>query len=294
MIATQPFPYQGSKRRLAPIILHYLPDDAGRVIEPFAGSAAVSLAVAAERRDVQFMLNDLNAPLIDLWREILQRPEDLAADYQRLWEDQQGHVREFYDEVRSRFNRNRRPDLLLFLLARCVKASVRYNAAGDFNQSPDNRRLGMRPAAMRQNLLRVSSYLAGRTQLAAVDYRESLAWAEPQDLVYLDPPYQGVCWNRDPRYLAGVSFEDLVEALDNLNRRRISFVLSYDGRTGNKTHGRPLPEWLGAQCIEVNAGRSAQSTLLGGHADTYESIYLSRALLERMGHRDAEHDQPHW
>ena len=38
-----------------------------------------------------------------------------------------------------------KPDLLLYLLARCVKAAVRYNASGEFNQSPDNRRRGMPP-----------------------------------------------------------------------------------------------------------------------------------------------------
>jgi len=34
--------------------------------------------------------------------------------------------------------------------------------------------------------------------------------------------------------------------------------------------------------IEINAGRSSQSTLLGKNAKTYESLYLSPALVKRL------------
>ena len=48
-----------------------------------------------------------------------------------------------------------KPEYLLFLLAKCVKAAVRYNAKGEFNQSPDKRRLGRNPAMMRDDILGV-------------------------------------------------------------------------------------------------------------------------------------------
>lgn len=44
-----PIPYQGSKRQLAPVVLSYFPSRFGRLVEPFAGSAAVSLAAAHRR-----------------------------------------------------------------------------------------------------------------------------------------------------------------------------------------------------------------------------------------------------
>jgi len=59
-----PIPYQGSKRNLASAILRYFPDDTLRLIEPFAGSAAVSIAAAYTGRAHQFLLNDLNRPLL--------------------------------------------------------------------------------------------------------------------------------------------------------------------------------------------------------------------------------------
>jgi len=41
-----PIPYQGSKRNLAPDIMRYFPADVDTLIEPFAGSAAITLTAA--------------------------------------------------------------------------------------------------------------------------------------------------------------------------------------------------------------------------------------------------------
>ena len=42
--------YQGSKRKLAPKILQYLPNKFERLVEPFSGMAAISVATALEKR----------------------------------------------------------------------------------------------------------------------------------------------------------------------------------------------------------------------------------------------------
>ena len=76
-----PIPYQGSKRQLAPAILNFLPTDTVRLIEPFAGSAALSLAAAQHGKAKQFVLNDLNTPLIRLWDAIIHRPNWIAELY---------------------------------------------------------------------------------------------------------------------------------------------------------------------------------------------------------------------
>lgn len=283
MTIPHPIPYQGSKRRLAGELLAYLPQDTRRLVEPFAGSGALSLAAAASNRATGYHLNDINAPLMGLWAAILTQPERLADRYDWLWHRQLGDRRRYYDLVRDRFNRTHRPYYLLYLLARCVKASVRYNANGAFNQSPDNRRKGKQPDKMRREITGAAALLGGKTTLAAVDYREVIQAVQPDDVVYLDPPYQGVSTNRDPRYLQSVTFADFVEALHDLNRRGIAYLVSYDGRTENKTFGQPLPDTLDLTHKELNAGRSSQATLLGRRATTYEALYLSPALVERLG-----------
>jgi DNA adenine methylase len=49
-MTTLPHPaqYQGSKRNLASHILKFLPDKIDRLVEPFAGKAAISIATAAQ------------------------------------------------------------------------------------------------------------------------------------------------------------------------------------------------------------------------------------------------------
>jgi DNA adenine methylase len=154
-----PIPYQGSKRNLAKYILPFFPLEIKTLFEPFSGSAAISIAAAVHGKATHFHLNDVNQPLIALWNEIINNPKEISAQYENLWTEQQGNERKYYDIVRDNFNKTKRPDYLLYLLARCVKASVRYNANGDFNQSPDNRRLGRNPQQMKDDIFAVSSLL---------------------------------------------------------------------------------------------------------------------------------------
>jgi len=277
-----PIPYQGSKRNLATEILRCFPERVTTLMEPFAGSAAITLAAAARGLAAHYVINDLNKPLVDLWRAIVESPEKLIHQYETLWRAQHEDRREYYDKVREAFNRTGRPDYLLYLLARCVKAAVRYNAKGEFNQSPDNRRMGALPATMQEQVLGASHLLRGKTEFASLDYRQAVARATPDDLIYMDPPYQGVCGERDPRYLKGVLVADFVEVLESLNYREIKYLVSYDGRTGDRIHGRKLPDRLRLHLIELPAGRSSQATLLGRAEVTVESLYLSPALAESL------------
>jgi DNA adenine methylase len=222
----QPIPYQGSKRQLAPTIIKYFPDAVSRLVEPFAGSAALSIAVATRKRANQFWVNDAHAPLIKLWREIIHRPDELADQYAHLWNDQLGRERDYFNEVRDRFNKKHDPADLLYLLARCVKAAIRYNTNGEFNNTPDNRRKGARPAEMRRRICHASDLLRKRTRLTSWDYKRVLDECANDDLVYMDPPYQGVCGNRDGRYLPKVEHNDFCGELAKLNERQLGVQFS--------------------------------------------------------------------
>ncbi len=282
MKVPHPIPYQGSKRNLATRILSFVPSDTKTLIEPFAGSAAISIAAALKKKSQRFHLNDVNKPLMELWKAIIQSPEELSKQYSKLWRAQQENPREFYDSVREKFNKTKRPDYLLYLLARCVKAAVRYNFDGEFNQSPDNRRLGRNPAMMSHDIMATSNLLKSFTSITCRDYREVLSLATRNDLVYMDPPYQGTFASGGFRYYQDLEFEHFIESLRELKKNQISFIVSYDGRTGDKTFGLPIPTDLELMRIELKAGRSSQATLLGRNHITYEAIYLSKALTKRL------------
>ena len=278
--------YQGSKRNLAPQILQYIPKKFNRLIEPFAGMAAITIAVAKQRRADHYLLNDLNGPLVNVLRECITHPQRLIDEYTRVWSEQltyQGGSVEHFYKVRDDFNKgNQSAANMLYLLARCVKGSVRYSSSGQFNQSPDKRRMGTNPKNLARNVCLISSYLKDKTAFSSVDYREVTRNARRGDVVYMDPPYQGVCSLRDNRYFSGIDFNDFVECVDDLNRRDIDFIISYDGACVDKQYGMDLPEELGLRKIMLIAGLSSQSLLLGKKETTVEALYLSHRLRESV------------
>jgi DNA adenine methylase len=121
--------YQGSKRILAPQILHYMPHRFNRLIEPFSGMAAVTIAVATEGRAEQYFINDLNTQVVELLKCAVRTPERLIERYSSVWNEQfdypSGHLEHFY-HIRSKYNSGEHaPEIMLDLLARCVKGAVR-------------------------------------------------------------------------------------------------------------------------------------------------------------------------
>lgn len=277
-----PIPYQGSKRNLAEQILKYFPQEIDCLFEPFAGSSAITIASAFYSKANKYVLNDINSPLIALWNSIINNPNFIIKKYEQIWHEQLGNEEKYYYTIREKFNKTKNPEYLLFLLAKCVKAAVRYNAYGEFNQSPDKRRLGRNPQSMKFDINGVSELLKGKTNFYSTDFSEVLDLATNKDLVYLDPPYQGTGQNGGFNYAGNIEFEHFILSLHELNTREIPFILSFDGRTGSKTYGNPLPDSLNLFKIEIDAGRSSQATLLSRNENTYEALYLSPSLLNRI------------
>src|SRR4051794_15717834 len=68
-----PIPYFGGKARIAPWIVSLMPPH--RVyVEPFAGSAAVLFAKARATHEI---LNDVDGEVVNFFRVLRERPEDL-------------------------------------------------------------------------------------------------------------------------------------------------------------------------------------------------------------------------
>jgi DNA adenine methylase len=277
-----PFPYQGSKRWLAPTICACIPKDARTFYEPFAGSAAVSIYAAASALADRFVIGDLHAPIADLWGAIINTPHDLADEYERLWHEQPAIGKAHFNEVRKAFNKEPQPSTFIYLLARCVKAAIRYNQNGEFNNTADHRRRGTRPVTLRDNIVRTAKLFAGKSEVFNAQYLETLRDAKNSDVIYLDPPYQGTSGERDSRYVKGMTFAEFCDGLKTLVDRDLSLIISYDGRVGEKIYGHRLPDYLKLRKFEVKAGRSTQETLLGRDGVTYESLYISECLLKRI------------
>ena len=274
-------PYQGSKRKLAEDILSYMDFEIDTLYEPFVGSGAITLAAAANKKANKFVVADKLEPLAELWKLIIDYPERLTEEYSRLWNEQLPDPAAYYRKVRDDFNKTKSPSDLLYLVARCVKNAVRFNSSGEFNQGPDNRRLGLKPDKLKREAELMSKLLKDRTQIIGGDFRDAISKATSDDLVYMDPPWQGTSGKRDPRYAYLLNLDELIEELDSLNKRNVPYILSFDGTCGNRAYGTKLPEHLQLKKVGLNAGRSSQATLLGRADVTIESLYLSPALVAK-------------
>ena len=274
---TAVMPYNGSKRRIAKMILKHFPRSVERMVEPFAGSATISMHVLYNGITNNVWINDAHKPLASLWRHVVSDPDGLADKYESMWTDHDMHGRhEFFMSVRDRFNSTHTPADYLYLLARCTMSAVRFNGDGEFNSSPDNRRSGANPTIMRKRITTASDILKNHVKITSHDYRKVLERCDKTDVIYMDPPYQGTSVGSGKRYHGEFVHEEFCQSLEDLKSRKIQFIVSYDGKNGDKTYGKPMPKKLGLKHIMINAGRSTQSTLLGRDDHTYESLYLSK------------------
>ncbi len=266
---SQPIPYQGSKRRLAPAIAPHFPVPVATLYEPFAGSAAMSLFAARHGLADRFVIGDALVELAELWTEILKNPQAVADAYAARWADPDGYL-----AVRQRFNRTRDPFDLHYLLIRCVKNAVRFSSRGDFSQSADLRRRGVHPDRLRAALCQAHQLLTGRCEIRVGDWRQTTLDAAATDLVYLDPPYLGTTVGADRRYAQQLAQSELLAGLHSLQLRGVATLLSYDGHTGPGRLAQELPAELAGTRLLLDAGRSSQATLLGRDEITFESLYV--------------------
>ena len=269
-------PYQGSKRNIADKILsHVRLDRINTLYEPFAGSAAITLAAASRNLAWRYVIGEKLEALAKLWKLIIEEPEQLVEEYSIYWNEQLDDPKKYYFRTREQFNEKQTPSALFYLIARCVKNAIRFNPSGEFNQAPDNRRLGMKPSKLRREAIAASRLLRGRTEVVVGDYKETISMATTEDLIYMDPPWRGL--SRNPRYAFLLDADEFIDELHDLNERRIPFLLSFDGSCGNKSYIDEMPADLKLIRVPIKAGRSSQATLLGRNEITVESLYISPA-----------------
>lgn len=226
----------------------------------------------------RYVIGDSLEPIAQLWKSIIFRPKKTANAYEEIWKLQQTRGPDYFNLVRARYNGERDPVDLLYLVCRCVKNAVRFNRDGAFTQSVDKRRLGMRPDKMRAAIAGASLLLKGRVEIRSGDWLETVQDAGTRDFIYMDPPYLGTSIGRDKRYAHQIVQDRLIFGLQTLRGKEIRFALSYDGMTGTKEYGPPLPQSLKMTRLLLHAGRSSQATLVGRKEETIESLYLSPGL----------------
>ncbi|WP_240307960.1 Dam family site-specific DNA-(adenine-N6)-methyltransferase [Thiohalospira halophila] len=176
--------WAGNKHRLLDRILPRLP--AGhRLIEPFAGAAAVTLAADYPA----YRLVDSNPDLIGLFRAVRDGGEAFIEQVRALFAD--GNDAATYYARREAFNAETDPEaraaLFLYLNRHGYNGLCRYNRGGGFNVPFGRYARPYFPETELRGFLRLA-WTRG-IELAVSDFEAELDGAQPGDVVYCDPPY---------------------------------------------------------------------------------------------------------
>ncbi|MCL6613043.1 MAG: Dam family site-specific DNA-(adenine-N6)-methyltransferase [Firmicutes bacterium] len=178
--------WPGGKRRLVPYLLPHLGLPVKRLVEPFCGSCALSLAVGD--RAERFWLNDRNPDLMNLLLQLKRDPGALIARAKEYFIPENNHEKAYY-RLRERFNEEDDPliraALFLYLNRHGYNGLCRYNAEGGFNVPFGRYRA---PHFPEKEILAAAAVLA-RAELTICDFEEVMEACRPGDVVYCDPPY---------------------------------------------------------------------------------------------------------
>ena len=178
--------WPGGKRRVVPHLLPHLNLPAKRLVEPFCGSCALSLAVG-DRAD-SFWLNDLNGDLVKLLEQVKLNPAQVIKRGKSYFTPAK-NVESIYYDLRDEFNTTKdqftKALLFLYLNRHGYNGLCRYNADGGFNV-PFGRYVA--PYFPEKEILAAADVLA-RAEITARDFGEVMGACGLGDVVYCDPPY---------------------------------------------------------------------------------------------------------
>jgi DNA adenine methylase len=258
--------WSGSKRSQSRAILSIIPQF-NRYFEPFVGSASIAYAISPTTG----ICGDICGPLICLWKAIQSDHEKIAGQYNQRWERLQNEDHRVFYEIRDRFNKYHDPADLLFLSRTCVNGLIRFNKAGEFNNSLHYTRKGIEPSRLKSILASWSGRLQG-IEFRNGDYWETTQDIEKDDFIYLDPPYL----NTKGRYYGTIEYGRFLQYLQWLNKQKVKYALSFDGRRGDTDYSIEVPRELYQRHIMLPSGNSSFKKVMDKKCEpVLESLYLN-------------------
>ena len=214
---------------------------------------------------------DICEPLIALWMKIKTEPKELIDAYRLRWTRLQTDGYKAYYEIRDEFNQRKAPEDLLFLSRTCVNGLIRFNTAGEFNNSLHHTRTGIDPKRLENIILDWSNHIQGSVFIAN-DYRETTKQAKTGDIVYLDPPY----FHTKGRYYGTIDYDAFLLFLEDLNIRNIKYILSFDGIRGENNYQVNIPNDLYKRHGLIPSGNSTFKKVMNKQKlQVLESLYLN-------------------
>lgn len=158
----------------------HLPRNYKRYIEPFLGGGSLFFFLRPEAA----VLSDANPELINTFIEVRDNVEAIITVLRR-WEYSK---REYYG-IRDRYRPRTATTAaarFIYLNKTCWNGLYRVNLKGKFNV-PFGRLKA--PYAIREDELRACSKVLKGKSIVVAGFEDAIATAQPDDFIYLDPPY---------------------------------------------------------------------------------------------------------
>lgn len=178
--------WAGGKYKLVSFIENNFPKTAKRkrLIEPFCGSAALSLSLEFD----EYLLNDINSDLINLY-QVLQKEKQGFIDYTKQFFTVENNTEQAFLSLRDLFNQSanieERSALFIYLNRHSFNGLCRYNSKGKFNVPFGRYKSPYFPEIELQEFVKKSD----RIKLSCADFHVVFNQVQAEDIIYCDPPY---------------------------------------------------------------------------------------------------------
>lgn len=202
--------WAGGKTQLLPQIAENLPNNIEKIkryVEPFVGAGSVFLCLASNNCFEEYVINDINYKLINLYTVMRDSCDELIEELRTLKDTYLSlelieEKEEFYYKTRDEFNEEssnnvRMGALFVFLNKTCFNGLYRENSKGKFNV-PFGKH--MSPGIYQENEIREISQVLntknGNGELKVKIFNTSFEnlneLIDDKTFVYFDPPYRPV------------------------------------------------------------------------------------------------------
>lgn len=175
--------WAGGKYSLCDVISKMLPKEK-RLIEPFVGAGSVFLNTDYD----EYILNDINQDLINLYKHIQENSTQFIADAKNFFTPEYNDAEKYY-QLRAEFNGSKdsyfRSLVFLYMNRHGYNGLCRYNKKGGYNVPFGKYKKPYFPEVE----LKYFAEKSKKAIFTCEGYRQSFERANAGDIVYCDPPY---------------------------------------------------------------------------------------------------------
>lgn len=238
--------YRGGKSKEIRYLQKHLPEYKGRYIEPFLGGGALFFYLQPQKA----IINDINSKLMAFYSGVKLDFESLRKELDEIERSYHFNRKKFeelksrtpdqrvedenealYYQIRDMFNeltKKKYSDALLYFFVNKTAYSgmIRYNAKGEFNVP-----YGRYPNLNTALITKAHSRLLSHAEIYNLDYKKIFEMAEPDDFMFLDPPYDCIFSDYgNEEYKEGFNETDHIELAENYKKLKCK-ALMVVGRT---------------------------------------------------------------